>query len=83
MQNLKDLSDQANLQFMLSMQANPIVVAQVIAYDMIKQTKSWPPETLGEVSMLGEAMSKVMACVAPVNVVQEFVIGVDDEEEDD
>lgn len=79
---LDELKKQADLPLMLSMQENPTVVAQVIAYDMVRQTPSWPPESLGAVTQIGEAMSRLMACIAPVSVVQEFVLGVDDEEEE-
>lgn len=83
MQNLSDLKEQTDLSFLLSLQSNPHVVSQVIAYDMVKGTKPWPPETPAEAMMLAKDMARIISCIAPVEIVQEFILEQEEGDEEE
>lgn len=68
--------------FLIGTQSDPNVVGQLIAYCMIRQTPSWPPESLGACVQLGETMNQVLGKITPSIPVFEFAEDVDGEEEE-
>ena len=79
---MTDITENVGFDFLIATQSDPNIVGQLIAYEMVKLTPSWPPESLAAMVQIGEAMNKVLGKITPSVPVYEFVEDTDGEEED-
>ena len=66
---------------LLAMQSDANIVAQLIAWQMLKQTAEWPPESMSHMVQMADKMNYVLGKIAPSVPVFEYVEDTDEEEE--
>ena len=75
--------EQLSPDFMIPAQSDPNIVGQLMAYQMVKLTPSWPPESLAAAVQIGQTMNKILGNITPSVPVYDFVEDTDGEEEGD
>jgi len=77
--NLAVPKDMLDDDFLIGMQSDPNIVGQLIAYQMVKLTPSWPPESLAAAVQIGKTMNMILGNITPSVPVYEFVEDVEEE----
>ena len=68
---------------MIATQSSPIIVAQLMVWNMLKETADWPPESITHMKQMADAAHYCMAKMSPMCEVLEFVPDDSEEEEEE
>lgn len=68
---------------LLAMQSDANIVAQLMAWQMLKQTAEWPPESMAHMVQMADKLDYVIGKLIPSIAVYEFTEVADGEEDEE
>lgn len=79
----KELISAFGLDIAIATQSNPAIVSQLMAWQMLKGTSEWPPESMAQVVQISRQLHQVLGNITPYMETTTFVPDNGEEEIDE